>query len=103
MEVVMRLIFLSCLPIMLIAACPAYASNPCQTLLCMAGEVLGQSGGGACDNPIADYFNIIGTKRGKFNPGRTFTARLNFLNSCPGVLEGWPMQINAVYGYAFGL
>ena len=99
----MRLIPLVCLPVMLIAACPAYASNPCQTLLCMAGEVSSQSGGGACSGAIANYFNIIGTKHGKFNPGRTFTARLNFLNSCPGELGDWPTRINAVYGYARGL
>ena len=81
------------------SASAAHAANPCETLLCMAGKLEGQSGGGACSSPIADYFNII--KYGKhwhFSPSKTITARLNFLNSCGGEVGAWPTEINAVYG-----
>ena len=83
-----------------VAASPAYASDPCQTLLCMAGKLQGQSGGGDCDTPIGDYFSIVKFgKHGRFNASGTASARLSFLNSCsaPGVGD-WPNQINAAYG-----
>jgi len=85
---------------LIFAASGAYASNPCETLLCMVGKLEGQSGGSDCDQPISDYFSIIEYgKHWKFNPSGTAAARLGFLNSCsaPGVGE-WPSQINAVYG-----
>ena len=78
---------------------PAYASDPCAPLLCMAGKLDGQSGGGACSGPIADYFNIIKYgKHWRFSPSSTAAARLNFLNSCGSGVGNWPTQINAVYG-----
>ena len=78
----------------------AHAADPCQTLLCMAGKLQGQSGGGNCDAPISDYFSIVEfEKRGRFDAGKTATARLNFLHRCPAPsASDWPSQINAAYG-----
>lgn len=85
--------------LMILTANVANASNPCETLLCMAGKLEGQSGGGACSGPIADYFNIIKYgKHWRFSPSSTAAARLNFLNGCGGDVGNWPSQINAVYG-----
>lgn len=97
----MRTIRLSILSLAVILAAPAaFAANSCDTLLCMAGKLQGQSGGSDCNQPIADYFNIeIFGRHGKFNPGATAAARLDYLNSCPAPGVGsWPTQINAVYG-----
>jgi hypothetical protein len=95
---VLRLFLVSLL--LILATSAAQASNPCETLLCMAGKIQGKSGGSNCSQPISDYFSIIKFgKRGRFSPGKTAVARLSFLNSCaaPGIGD-WPMQINAVYG-----
>ncbi len=93
----LRLCFLS--TFVFFAASAAYA-DPCQTLLCMAGKLQGQSGGSDCSQPIADYFNILVFGRhDSFNPSATATARLNYLNSCPDPGAGdLPTQINAAYG-----
>ena len=83
-----------------LAAGTAHASDPCQTLLCMAGKLQGKSGAGDCDTPMGDYFSIVKFgKHGRFNASGTASARLSFLNSCsaPGVGD-WPNQINAAYG-----
>jgi hypothetical protein len=83
----------------MLAASEAQASNPCETLICMAGMLEGQSGGSACEGPISDYFSIIEYgKHWRFSPGATVAARLNFLNSCGAGVGDWPSQINAVYG-----
>jgi len=93
----LRLCFLSVLVVF--TASVAHASNPCESVLCMAGKVEGQSGGASCSGPIADYFNIVEYgKHGKFSPSSTAAARLNFLNSCGSGAGNWPTKINAVYG-----
>lgn len=81
----------------------AYA-GPCETLLCMAGKLQGQSGGAECSAPVSDYFSILRFgRRGRFDPGATAAARLGFLNSCPAPgIGSWPSQINAVFGTSFG-
>jgi hypothetical protein len=78
----------------------ARAADPCESLLCMAGKLQGQSGGDACSAPIGDYFAIMKFGRhGRFNPSKTAAARLNFLTSCAADGVGdWPMRINAAYG-----
>jgi hypothetical protein len=66
----------------------------------MAGKLAGQSGGSACSQPIADYFNIIKYgKHWRFSANATAAARLGLLNSCASPEIGdLPSQINAVYG-----
>ncbi|EAN3293244.1 hypothetical protein APP90_22310 [Salmonella enterica subsp. enterica serovar Sandiego] len=64
-----------------------YASA-CETLICMAGKAgVGSSGGGSCDGPIKDFFNIIKFKHGSFKKGATADARKAFLMSCEGASE----------------
>ena len=96
----MKIVRLYVLSVMLIfTASAANASNPCESVLCMAGKVEGQTGGGACSGPIADYFSIVEYgKHGKFSPSSTASARLNFLNSCGSGVGNWPTKINVVYG-----
>ncbi len=94
---IFRVAFLS---LVLTFAVGAANAEPCETLLCMAGKLHGQSGGSSCNGPIKDYFNIIKFKKhGKFSPSATAAARLSFLNRCPAPGIGdLPSQINAVYG-----
>ena len=98
----MNKIRLCCLSIFLVFAANKANANPCESLLCMAGKLQGQSGGAACSKPISDYFSIIQYgKHWRFNPGRTAAARFNYLNSCPSSgASNLLMQINAVYGTA---
>ncbi len=88
------------LSLFLVFTASAAQATPCETLLCMAGKLQGQSGGSACSQPISDYFSIIRYgKHWRFSPGSTAAARLNLLNSCPAPgIGGLPSQINAVYG-----
>jgi hypothetical protein len=95
----MKIICLCFLSIGMILSASAAQADACETVLCMAGKLEGQSGGGACSGPIADYFNIIKYgKHWRFSPTATIAARLNFLNSCGSAVGNWPSQINAVYG-----
>lgn len=96
----MTRIRLSIIFLFIIFTTSAAQANPCETLLCMAGKLQGQSGGSACSQPISDYFSIIRYgKRWRFSPGATAAARLNLLNSCPAPgIGNLPSQINTVYG-----
>lgn len=62
---------------------PAWASS-CDTLMCMAGKVNGQSGGDDCNQPIKDFFSIKKYHHGHLDLGPTSDARRQFLNDCPG-------------------
>ena len=62
---------------------PAWASS-CDTLMCMAGKVQGQSGGNDCDQPIKDFFAIKRFHHGHLDLGPTSDARRQFLDQCPG-------------------
>lgn len=64
------------------------AKDPCQTLMCMAGEVTGGSGGSDCSGAISDFYKIVATKKHhRFDPGSTANARKAFLNSCAGAAD----------------
>lgn len=62
---------------------PAWASS-CDTLVCMAGKMQGQSGGDNCNQPIKDFFSIKKYHHGHLDLGPTSDARRQFLNQCPG-------------------
>jgi hypothetical protein len=64
-------------------AVSAQASS-CDTLMCMAGKVNGQSGGDSCNQPIKDFFSIKKYHHGHLDLGPTSDARRQFLNDCPG-------------------
>jgi hypothetical protein len=105
----------SCLPfrarriaaVMLVAvttlgATPAFAKDPCKTVLCMYGRFTGNSGGSECSSAEADYFNILIKKHGDVRWGKTSTARGQFLNSCPGADTGFNKKINDKFGKVRG-
>ncbi|MDA7024854.1 hypothetical protein [Pseudomonas fragi] len=37
-------------------AAPAFAKDPCETVLCMAGMLQGQGTVDGCDGPVKDFF-----------------------------------------------
>lgn len=88
--------------IAVVATSPAFASDPCKTVLCMFGKLTGNSGGGECSSAEQDYFDILVKKHGKVNWSKTATARGDFLNSCPGADKGPNKKINDTFGKVFG-
>jgi len=88
--------------IALITTTPAFAKDPCKTVLCMYGKFTGNSGGGECSSAEQDYFDILVKKKGKVQWSKTATAREEFLNSCPGADKGPNKKINDKFGKVFG-
>ncbi len=41
---------------------PAYASDPCASVLCLYGKAVGQGGGSECRSAEKDFFNILKKK-----------------------------------------
>ncbi|PHX40069.1 hypothetical protein AO263_32310 [Pseudomonas sp. NZIPFR-PS5] len=76
---------------------PAFAKDPCATVLCMAGMLQGKGAVTGCDGPIADFFDIVKKKHGDFEPDATQDARREFTNSCPDT-DGWGDKIADKYG-----
>jgi hypothetical protein len=82
------------------AACvasPAHASDACETVLCMAGMLLGSGGGDECTRAIEDYFSIISYHNGHIDYTATPKNRLSFLQGCSSE-DGWASTINNAYG-----
>jgi hypothetical protein len=65
-----------------LSAAGAWASS-CDTLICMAGKVQGQSGGDDCNQAIKDFFSIKKYHHGHLDLGPTSDARRQFLDQCP--------------------
>jgi hypothetical protein len=86
----------------MLGATPAFAKDPCKTVLCMYGRFTGSSGGSECNTPEQDYFDILVKKHGKVNWGKTSTLREEFLNSCPGADNGINKKINDKFGKVMG-
>jgi hypothetical protein len=81
---------------------PAFAKDPCKTVLCMFGKLTGNSGGSECSSAEKEYFSIQIKKRGKIRWDRTSEARGQFLNSCPATDQGINKKINDKFGKVFG-
>lgn len=60
---------------------PAYASDPCASVLCLYGKAVGQ-GGGVSAEVLKRIFNILKKKKGSIRWSKTFDARKAFLNQC---------------------
>lgn len=45
---------------------PAYASDPCASVLCLYGKAVGQGGGSECRSAEKDFFNILKKKKEAF-------------------------------------
>ncbi|MEX5684829.1 TrbM/KikA/MpfK family conjugal transfer protein [Pseudomonas silesiensis] len=78
-------------------AAPAFAKDPCETVLCMAGMLQGKGTVDGCAGPVADFFDIVKKKHGKFKPDATEDARREFVNQCP-TPGGWGDKIADKYG-----
>ncbi|EAB9751969.1 conjugal transfer protein [Salmonella enterica subsp. enterica serovar Give] len=61
---------------------PAYASDPCASVLCLYGKAVGQGGGSECRSAEKDFFNILKKKKGSIRWSKTFDARKAFLSQC---------------------
>lgn len=60
----------------------SFASDPCETVLCMYGKATGNSGGSECSSAEHDFFNIVKKNKHGFLPGHTSDARKSFLQQC---------------------
>lgn len=73
---------------------PAYAKDPCKTVMCMWGVLKGKGIVKNCDEAVNDFKSIQVKKRGKFKPGATSDARQQFLNQCPNDKDQQDQIIN---------
>jgi len=67
-------------------------------VLCLYGEVTGNGGGKSCRGPIRDYFKVLKTKHGIPHPGRTLSARKDFLGSCGNGTSSQAKMIHKKFG-----
>ncbi|EPZ2570095.1 TrbM/KikA/MpfK family conjugal transfer protein [Salmonella enterica subsp. enterica serovar Kiambu] len=61
---------------------PAYAADPCKSVMCLYGKAVGSGGGSQCKSAEKDFFNILKKKKGSIRWSKTFDARKAFLNQC---------------------
>jgi hypothetical protein len=78
-------------------ATSAFAKDPCETVLCMAGMLQGKGVVDGCEGPVADFFSIVVKHHGDFKPDATQDARREFVNDCP-TPGNWGDQIADKYG-----
>lgn len=72
----------------------------CGTILCLGGTMQGGNGGAMCKQSIQDYFDIVKyKKKKKFDRGRTFKTRADYLDSCESENAGEKARIQAKYGF----
>ncbi|CAI2794090.1 conjugal transfer protein TrbM [Serratia ficaria] len=58
------------------------SGDPCTVFLCMAGKVMGESPS-ECNGAVKKFFSINAfKKKHRFNPGKTFDMRQEFLGQC---------------------
>jgi hypothetical protein len=89
----------SVLALMLCASIPAVAwASSCDTLVCMMGQVTGQSGGSGCDQPIKDFFSIKRYHHGHLDLGPTSDARRQFLEQCPDGQQQNASNVDQIIG-----
>ncbi|BCZ85741.1 hypothetical protein PTKU64_94160 (plasmid) [Paraburkholderia terrae] len=67
-----------------LSATTVASASSCESLICMAGKVQGQSGGDDCNQAIKDFFSIKRYHHGHLDLGPTSDARRQFLDQCPG-------------------
>lgn len=80
---------------------PAQA-DACKVVICMFGELVGESGGSECDGALAEYFGIIKFDwKGSFDAGKTSDARKDRMQSCPGADGGAINKIDDKFGRLF--
>ncbi|EKO1025237.1 conjugal transfer protein [Salmonella enterica subsp. enterica] len=61
----------------------SFAADPCEIILCMYGKATSNSGGSECSSAERAFFKINAFKKHhRFNPGKTFDMRKEFLGEC---------------------
>jgi hypothetical protein len=85
----------------LLSVPPAMAQDntpPCGAILCLAGAMIGQGGGGACNSYIDKYFSIVSWRHGHMDLIATAASRMSFLNQCPSQDPATKQAVNDRYG-----
>ncbi|CAM2161336.1 Killer protein [Paraburkholderia sacchari] len=72
--------------------------NACGAVLCLAGLILGGSGGKSCAEYEANYFSIVRFHNGHFDLSGTANARTDFTNQCQSVGSDVKGPVNSKYG-----
>lgn len=72
--------------------------DACGAVMCLAGEMMGGSGGSECDRYKAQYFAIQFWKNGRFKADWTADARHGFLSECKSAEPTLVSQVNSVFG-----
>ncbi|HEN3303475.1 TPA: conjugal transfer protein [Yersinia enterocolitica] len=62
----------------------ANPDDPCTIVMCMAGKVMGASGGSDCDKAITNFYSINSFKKHhRFDASSTSDLRKKLLGNCP--------------------
>lgn len=92
----------------LAASTTVYAENkvdpddPCTVFLCMAGKVQGENPG-ECSGAVRKFFSFNAfKKKHRFDPGRTFDMRKEFLGQCPAADPEFVKKILSKFGRVRG-
>ncbi|HEI2855096.1 TPA: conjugal transfer protein [Escherichia coli] len=81
---------------------PAYAADPCESVLCLYGKAVGSSGGGECNSAEKAFFNILKKKKSSIRWNKTFDARKDFLNQCSSADPAAISKIMSKFGRVKG-
>ncbi|AYC19694.1 hypothetical protein DZA65_02816 [Dickeya dianthicola] len=78
---------------------PSFAADPCEVVLCMYGKATGNGGGNECSSAERAFFSINAFKKHhRFNPGKTFEMRRDFLAQCASADPAAVSQILSRFG-----
>lgn len=62
---------------------PSFATDPCETVLCMYGKATGNGGGSECSSPEKAFFSVNSFKKHhRFDPAKTSNMRKALLGEC---------------------
>lgn len=62
---------------------PSFATDPCETVLCMYGKATGNGGGSECSGPEKVFFSVNSFKKHhRFDPAKTSNMRKALLGEC---------------------
>lgn len=78
------------------------SGDPCTVFLCMAGKVQGESSA-ECNGAVKKFFSINAfKKKHRFNPGKTFDMRKEFLGQCASADPEYMGKILSKFGKVRG-
>lgn len=74
------------------------SDDPCTVFLCMAGKVQGENSG-ECSGAVRKFFSFNAfKKKHRFDPGRTFDMRKDFLMQCANADPEYMNKILSRFG-----